>query len=104
MTTFKRNPNFERDLKREPWFQEHLDGAAAAVKEAAERESPIGATEDYIHGFKLSKTPSTRKVGNTDTFAHLVESGSVNNPPYAPLRRGAGAAGLRLDEAAKPEE
>lgn len=102
--TFRPNPNFVRDLKREQWFQGHLDEAAEAVKEAAERESPIGATEDYIHGFKVSKTPTTRKVGNTDFFAHLVESGSVNNPAYAPLRRGAEAAGLRLDEAAKPSE
>lgn len=29
-----------------------------------------------------------------DPFWHLVEFGSVNNPPYAPVRRGIRAAGL----------
>ena len=33
--------------------------------------------------------------------AHLDEFGSVNNPPYAPLRRGAMAAGLRIEETPK---
>ena len=41
-------------------------------------------------------------VVNTDYAAHLVEFGSKNNPPHAPLRRGALAAGLALVESPKP--
>lgn len=37
-------------------------------------------------------------VSSTDAFAHLIEWGSANNPPYAPFRTGVRAAGLRLDE------
>lgn len=35
-------------------------------------------------------------VHSTDFAAHLVEFGSINNPAYAPFRRGAAALGLRL--------
>lgn len=38
------------------------------------------------------------RLVNTDYGGHLMEFGSANNPPHAPLRRGARAAGLRLDE------
>lgn len=37
-------------------------------------------------------------VVNTDHGGHLDEYGSVNNPPYAPLRTAVKAAGFRLDE------
>jgi len=30
---------------------------------------------------------------------HMIESGSVNNPPYQPIRKGCRAAGLRYDDA-----
>jgi hypothetical protein len=96
---FKPNRNLVSELKRGPEFQALLDEAARAVMTAAERESPIGFSEDYIHGFRLTKTPTTRRVGNTDFAAHLVEWGSVNNPAYSPLRRGVRAVGLRFDEA-----
>lgn len=101
---FKRNPSFLSQLKRGVEFQAVLDDAAGAVQQAAEHETPIGATADTIHHYKTTKAPTTRKVGNTDPFFHLTEWGSVNNVAYAPLRRGVQAAGLRLDERAHPDD
>lgn len=85
-------------ISRQPEFKAALRGHAERVKDAAERETPIGATHDTIHGYRLTEIPTGFRVGNTDFFFHLTEFGSVNNPPYAPLRRGVLAAGLRLDE------
>ena len=102
--SFRPRRQFIGELKRGAEFQAKLDEAAREIKDKAERETPVGATEDTIHGYVITKTPTTRRVGNTDFFFHLTEFGSVNNPAYAPLRRGVRAAGLRLDEAAKPEE
>jgi hypothetical protein len=86
-------------LKREPAYQQLLDDAAEAVKDQAERNTPIGETHDTIHRYVITKTPTTRRVGNVDPFFHLTEFGSVNNPPYAPLRKGVTSAGLRLEAA-----
>ena len=41
-------------------------------------------------------------VVNTDHAAAITEWGGYHNPPYAPLRRGALAAGLALIESQKP--
>lgn len=99
MKGFKPNRGLVSELKRSPEIQAVLDQAAESVKSAAERETPIGATEDTIHAYKITRTATSRSVGNTDPFFHLTEYGSVNNPAYAPLRRGVHAAGLRFEEA-----
>lgn len=96
MTDSAMNPLLRRELESQPEFQQTMRDAADAVKDSAERNSPIGETGDYIHGFTIAARPL--RVGNRDFAAHMVEWGSVNNPPYAPLRRGVRAAGLRLDE------
>jgi hypothetical protein len=71
---------------------------AERVKDSAERATPIGETQDTIHRYVITEYPTMVRVGNTDPFFHLTEWGSVNNPPYAPLRSGVVNAGLRLDE------
>ena len=88
-----RNPNLERALKAQPEYAEAMAGVARAVVPTVKSAAPhvTGAYERSI-----------RAVGNrvetTDPFGHIVEWGSVNSPPYAPLRRGIHAAGLRLEE------
>lgn len=99
---FRPNRNVVAELQRQPQHREMLRAKADLVKDAAEHQSPIGETGDYIHGFVVTLPAGSRavraRVGNTDFAAHLIEWGSVNNPPYAPLRRGVRAAGLRLKE------
>lgn len=94
------NLNLAREIERSPEYRAAIGEIAADVKDSVERQSPIGETGDYIHSIVvIPRGPSARpKVATRDPFGHLVEWGSQNNPPYAPLRRGVRAAGLRLDE------
>lgn len=85
------NPLFEEEVETTPQFKRGMwditDDGAAAVRRAA----PV-RTGYYRHHVKAIGT----RIRTLDVFWHLVEFGSVNNPPYAPLRRGLRAAGFRL--------
>lgn len=99
MSRFKLNPNLTRELAREPWAQEMLREATDAVEEEAKRNSPLGGDfVGYYGRFVKRLLRLSATVGNRDVFAHGIEFGSVNNPPYAPLRRGVQAAGLRFTD------
>lgn len=93
---FRPNPRLAQELARQPEMRRALADAARAVKTEAERVAPVGSTGRYARSFVVGATPEGATVGNTDFAAHWVEYGSRNNPPYAPLRRGVRAAGLRL--------
>lgn len=90
MSRFERNPAFEREIDAE--LEGHLRHVAVetatAVREVAPRHTGF---------YRRHVRPEGTRVVAADPFWHLVEYGSANNPPYAPLRRGVRAAGLRLD-------
>lgn len=97
MSGFKLNPNLTKELARQPWAREMLQENAEAVEQEARRASPLGGDfVGYYGRFKVRVHRLSATVGNTDIAAHLIEFGSVNNPPYSPLRRGVTAAGLRF--------
>lgn len=108
MRSFSRNARLHAELASDPEYQATLRSAARRVKGIAEALSPRGnAHRGYATRFRVTDRRTVRdrdlvegemRVENDDPFAHLVEWGSANNPPYAPLRRAARAAGLRLDE------
>ena len=103
--TFKPNPNLARELARQPWAQDLLRENAAAVEAEAKRNSPLGSDfVGYFGRFKTRVGRDSATVGNDDVFAHGIEYGSVNNPAYAPLRRGVSAAGLRFVDRDEPSE
>lgn len=97
MRRFDRNPDFEQDLRSSAAFKRGLRLPAEAIKRHAEHAAPRGSGRT-ARSFVVRTDGDTVQVGNTDPFFHLTEWGSINNPPYAPLRRGVKAAGLRLDE------
>lgn len=95
-----------QSIHRQPEFKAMLRENAEAVKDAAERETPIGEDErrgHVIHAYGIVELPTAMRVVNWDALFHLVEWGSANNPAYAPLRRGVLAAGLRFAEDSKGE-
>jgi len=97
------NPHFTEELKVQPLYKAALEAAANAAKENAEQVAPRGETGYYESAFVVFQDDDGNWVlGNTDFAAHWVEWGSVNNPAYAPLRRGVQAAGLHLREAPRP--
>lgn len=93
MARFVPIPGAIQKLMRGPEATAHMAlvarGIAAEVRAAAPRH-----TGDYERSIQTDGDV----VYSDDPFAHLIEWGSANNPPYAPLRRGTLAAGLRLDE------
>jgi hypothetical protein len=98
---FKPNPALVPELEAGAAFQALLEGKAGEVRSGAEAAAPVH-TGHYKDRFYQSKLARGYRVGNTDFAAHIVEWGSVNNPPYAPLRRGVQAAGLHLHDPGKP--
>lgn len=99
MALFRRDPDFEDELRKEPEFNDAL---------AAEAEKVIGRAPQVPRimprkpkALEVQRDEDGVALVNTDAGGHLAEWGSVNNPPYAPIRRGVRAAGLRLDEEAK---
>lgn len=95
---FTRNRRFERDLRASAEFRKGLRKPANQIKRRAEQASPHGDSGQTERSFVVTDDGDQVRVGNTDPFFHLTEFGSANNPPYASLRRGVRAAGLRLDE------
>lgn len=85
---------------KESAAQTALDETVKAIKAKAEEIAPVGK----VHGgyfqrhFKTRRYPYSRRLMNTDPFAHLVEFGSANNPVYAPMRKAVRALRLRFKE------
>lgn len=91
-----RNPNLERDIKATPEYLAAMAQAAASVVPMVKAAAP-NVTGAYSRSIRAVED----RVETTDAFGHIIEWGSVNSPPYAPLRNGVRAAGLRLDESQK---
>jgi hypothetical protein len=100
-TRFAPNPLRVAEVEKQGLARALAKEKAQDVKKQAEDIAPVH-TGFYEEHFILRSLARGYRVGNTDPFAHLVEWGSVNNEPYAPLRRGVAASGLKLHEASKP--
>jgi hypothetical protein len=106
---FVTNPALVAELETEPDLHAMLWEEAEKVKVMVEAIAPVGNSDPGARGagyYKRHVVVVEDKgqvcVGDTDFAAHFVEWGSVNNPPYAPIRRGVRAAGLDLRESPKP--
>lgn len=116
--------NLDKDWKGEvrsmPGMGRELHSQAVEVERRAEAIAPVGPTGMYrrsitvkrVEGVQFvgrladiaggNENPARYAVATTDFAGHMVEWGSVNNAPYAVLRRAARSAGLRLREVPKP--
>lgn len=105
MKRFRRNPRLDEQLRAMPGFARAIAMAVEHAREHAERfanaaQSPwmprrgTGTNRTVV----IDTSGDRPRIVNTDHAGHLVEWGSANNPPHAPLRRGARAAGLRLEQ------
>ena len=90
---FRRNPRFHAELRRDPSTRAQLADHAKRAEGIARATSSRSVANSYVVNAEHEVT-----LGNTNPFFHIHEWGSVNNPPYAPLRRAVRAAGLRLEE------
>lgn len=85
------NPTVTQQLRQHPEMKAMLHLVAGKVRSSAYGLAPKRTTY-YARNLRAIDN----RVWALDPFGHLVEWGSVNNPPYAPLRRGAIAVGLRF--------
>lgn len=99
--SFKRNPNFINELKRDPRNKIAMANVADGVRQLAiafsrQRGKPIMPRGKQT--FVLDVTPDDVRVVNTSHGGHIEEWGSEKSRPYAPLRRAVRAEGLRMTE------
>ncbi len=90
------NPAFRVEIQAEPPFRAGMGkitvGVAESIKVAAE---PFRDTGNFIGRVGVRGTT----VELEKHFTHIIELGSVNNPPQRSALRGARAAGLRFEDA-----
>lgn len=82
-----------------------VDRAADAAADEARRIAPHGRGRGRRFTDSIGTTSARRTargavgaVTTSDPFWHLVEFGSVNNPPYRPLTRAVKNVGLDFDD------
>ncbi len=101
MAKFVPDPSFDEKLQSDPMYRAALK--AAAEPAAAAARNTAHAIMPSKRGRDITVVVDGKRVlvSNPDHGAHLDEWGSKNNPPYAPLRRGVRAAGLKFKESGK---
>lgn len=92
MARFAPNPNLEDELAGDPGVRRRV---AAVAREAGEATRDVARSLDGTGAYEGSVEVRGARVLTRDGAGHLIEHGSVNNPPYAPLRRGAEQVGAR---------
>lgn len=97
---FKPNPDFMEELVAEP-------GVIATREEFAQRAAvfarAIGAAIADTGAYAASIHVEGARLISDDPGAAYIEFGSVNNPPFAPLRRGADSTGVLLSDRGQGE-
>lgn len=96
---FVPNPNFARQLLRAPEAGQVLETVAAIAQNAIKSASPSRRYTRTVLAPTLVLGPNgqTARIATTSSIWHILEYGSVNNPPYRPLAGGVQAAGLTFE-------
>jgi hypothetical protein len=76
--------------------------AARKLADAAHDAAPVGATgetaESYeAYGSEIRDGVATSFFGSNNPVWHIIEFGSVNNPPYRPMLTAVERCGLRYE-------
>ena len=98
---FKPNPNFLKELVEQPDYTEGLKKAAEPAASAAEGFAHHAMPRKGRKRIEVVEVDGKVYISNSNYGAHLEEFGTATSPTFAPLRRGATAAGLTLKEASK---
>lgn len=94
MSRFVPAANIE-DLAAEDVAPQLLDTAEAIAGRASDT-APVG-TGRYSRSLRATEDDRGVVAESVDPFGHLVESGSINNQPYSPLRRAAADVAKRFE-------
>ena len=105
---FVPNPETLEEISTLPGAADAVKSAASAASKVAAGISPTGRTKRYASSHIVGEPAIGDDgvlacgYGSTDFAAHLVEFGSVNNPPYRTLTRAAEAVGLTFEPSDRP--
>ena len=97
------NPGWQIRVLKDPLARAAIRYAAASTLKSITANTPVVTGEYQAYWEESAKVRSSQsadftssaKIVTGDAIWHIIEFGSVNNPPYAPIRRGVIAAGLR---------
>jgi hypothetical protein len=93
--TFIPNPSFVDELSADPATQSCMEGFANTALEFAQAISP---SKTFSERLSVQVDGDDIAVVSDWSLWAIIEYGSVNNPPYAPIRLGIEAAGLQLTD------
>lgn len=101
MSQFVYRRQVEKELLRGRGVLALLAGLAEAGAHGARQVAPFetGEYRDSIQPVVgVDAAGPFGRVLSDDWKAHMIELGSKNNPPFAPLRRGVESTGLRITD------
>lgn len=90
---FRLNPRFEEELARDPQVRRVLD---AAAKEALPAARAVARSYRDTGAYEASLKVDGNRLLTTDPAGHIIEFGSVDTAPQAPLRKAAEQVGARV--------
>jgi hypothetical protein len=96
---FVPNEEFIAELIKEP---EVVAARAACAQEALLGAQAVGESIRDTGAYLASLYVEGAELGSTDPGALAIEYGSVNNAPFAPLRRGADGTGAEVRDVDDP--
>lgn len=97
MSRWIANTRAAAELRRDPEVHSKVVAAARSAERMARVSAPR-TSGAYAGSIFVDNDGERVVLASDDPGAVWIEVGSVNNPAFAPLRRGVSAAGLRLDE------
>jgi hypothetical protein len=99
--TYRPNPMFEKELLRTLILEPDLKQASDDIADAAKAAAPVDEG-DYRDGIEtetgMGKDGIQGRVNATWWTSHFIEFGTDDTPTFAPMRRGAEAAGYSVKE------
>ncbi len=100
-TRFVPNPDFRRELRAESQYKAGMTGITVGVSESIRDAALVyrntGAYMRDIGPVEERLADGEHRIALPRHIWHVVELGSVNNPPQANVLRGVRAAGLRYE-------
>lgn len=98
-STFSLNSAGIKELASSSGMAAIATQVGAQVAAVAQANSPTKDTQFQVLEVRQEEDGVVVSVGSRWSFAHLIEWGSVNNQPYAPLRKAVSSLGLKFEEA-----
>jgi hypothetical protein len=91
--SFTPNPNFEAEIAADPESKAVLLERANTALAAAQNAAPV-----LTGKYRASLFADEDGLGSTSSFWALIEYGSINDSPSAPLRTGVEVAGVEWSD------